>query len=306
METLRSAIFKKFTTHRQRGLAIRKVTYEQFNLFIDHLFDQTYLEGVFYGNLSKQEATSLSEKLFSTLDGKPYPKAKIKRPQVILLPEQQGPFYLETASKMQGNAVVLVVEYPIFDFKLRAAQQVLMQAMKEPFFSELRTRQQTGYLVSSDALEIEKQLFNLFAVQSNTHGVRDLLARFELFLEGYLQEIDEELPKERFELIRGALLNILQQPPKDVEQMGRLLQKLAFDYQGDFDRIAKRIRGFKELTYEETIARANSVMGRNNKRRLAVLLKGMLPKEKLFEYKPIKGVSALRRVSDYTDHQNDE
>lgn len=305
LEALKSVLYKKFVTEKQKANSIQQVTYQKFNEYVADLFQQTFVEGIIYGDINHEDARSLTDKVLATVRGSVYPKDKRKRTQVILLPPYQGPFYLESPIKMQGNAVILAIENiqqpHNFNFKDRAAQQVLMQAIKEPFFTELRTQQQTAYLVYSDGLEIEKQLFELFAVQSNTHAVRDLLSRFELFIESYFQQLPQDVTEERFNVIKAALLHALEQPPKDVGDMGSLLQKIAFDYDGDFDWISKRIQGIKELTYEEFLKKANEMIGRTNHRRVAVLLKGIIPKEKAFNYTPLKSLSSLRRMSEYTD-----
>lgn len=298
-ESLRSVIYKKYVTEKQKAAAVGRTTYEKFKEYIARLYDQTYIEAMLYGNMTQKQAIAVAAKIAQGLQGTPYAKGKQRLPEVIMLPEQYGPFYWELNTKAQGNAIVLAIEYPTFDFKLRAAQQVLMQAMNPTFFATLRTKQQTGYIVYSEGREIEKHLFNMFAVQSNTHNVHDLLARFELFLEGYLQELNEEVPVDKFELNKQTLLIALEQPPKSVEEMGELLQKMAFEYKGDFDWIEKRIKGLKELTYPEFVNLANTNVGRNNKRRVAILLKGVIPEEDQFNYDPISNLNVLRRISTY-------
>ena len=112
-----------------------------------------------------------------------------------------------------------------------------MQAIDEPFFAQLRTKQQTGYIVASAGEEIEKELFDLFGVQSNSHDPRDLLARFELFIEGYLQELDKEIPPER--LVASKLIIKLNTSAKNIKDMGELLNRIAFKYNADFNWMEK-------------------------------------------------------------------
>ena len=180
-----------------------------------------------------------------------------------------------------------------------------MQAIKEPFFAALRTKQQTGYLVHSFSEEVERKLFNIFAVQSNTHDVRDLLSRFEQFIEGYIQEIGKtELLEHQFENIRDTLLIKYSEPAKNISKMGDLLDTLAFDYDGDFDWINKRISAFRDLTYEEFVTTAKNFVGRNNKRRLAILLKGEIPEENDFSYTRARTWNMIRKLSEYEYREN--
>lgn len=304
MEVLRALIYEKFTTSKQKAAAIEKVTYDKYDQYLSTLFEKTYVEGVLYGNMQKQQAEALVAKLLTALDSQPGPVELELRPEVIELSDVKGPFVIETNTKALGNAVILAIELPsfkkdTFDFKVRAAQQVLMQAIDTPFFSTLRTKQQTGYIVYSDANEAELHLFNLFAVQSNTHAVRDLLARFELFIEGYLQEMPHELSEENFNSIKDVLVFNLEQPPKDVEAMGELLHKIGFEYRGDFDWINKRISGIKELTYADFMKMSLEALGRQNKKRVAIFMKGQLPKENMFNYTE-SSLLQVRKLSDFT------
>jgi insulysin len=58
---------------------------------------------------------------------------------------------------------------------------------------------------------------------------------------------------------------------------------LTFKYEGDFDRVTKGIQGFKELHYKDFLEIAMQLVGKDNKRRLAILVKGTsAPKSLLF------------------------
>lgn len=296
---LRNILYKDFPLSKAKAIALRKVTFEKFQEFCENVFKKTYLEGMVYGNIKENQAQHLASALITTLAGQPYPKNEQPKEQILVLPKDQGPFIIETTSKVQGNAAILTLAMNHYTFKERAAQQILMQGIKEPFFSTLRTKQQTGYIVFSKAEELEQHLFDIFAVQSNTHDGRDLLARFELFLEGFLQELNKsEITKERFENIRQALLTSMRQPPQSMSEMVELLYKLAFSYEGDFDRVAKRIKAFEEITYEEFLESTRHVLGRDNKNRLAVIFTGSTPKENL-KYHKLSNVNQLREISTF-------
>jgi len=299
VEVFKSFLYQRFSTQKQLAAAIRKITFEKFKAYLASVFKQVYVEGIMYGNMTQEQADQIVTKLVATLDATPSVEESKRKPEIIVLPEKDGPFYLDSKTKSEGNATLLVIENSDFSFKKRAAQQILLQAMQQPFFSSLRTQQQTGYLVFSNAEEIQKQLFSYFAVQSNTHDPRDLLARFEEFIEGYLQEIKiGSLSEGSFNVIKQALLITLQQPPKNLVEMSELLNKLAFEYNADFDWIDKRVQGMNELTYAEFLTFVYEILGHQNKRRVAVLMRGEAPDD-FFEYKRMPNVEKLRQLSTY-------
>lgn len=299
-EMLKKSIYKHYVTEKEKASALRKITYKRFQDYIEGLFKQTFVEGVIYGNINERQAKNLTRVISIELNSESYPKVEHEEPEIIVLPEESGPFYLENKGSAQGNSTILLVESVPYSFKKRAAQQILMQAIKEPFFATLRTKQQTGYIVFSGAEEKKRNLFNLFAVQSNTHEPRDLLARFELFIESYLQELPmDKKGKEQFETIQQALVETLKKPAKNVKEMGDLLFLLGFDYEGSFDWIEKRIKAMQELTYEEYLEYVQELLGKENRRRLGILFKGKIPEQNEFSYKRAGSIATLKKQSHY-------
>lgn len=299
MQIFKKIIYKNFTTEKEKAIAIKKINLNDFQDFVDRLFKQNYVEGLLYGNLTEAAARTLTDNLLSSFKGIPYPKNDRLKPSVIILPKDEGPFYIESKIKVNGDAALLVIEDSEFSFKERAAQQIYMQAISDPFFETLRTKQQTAYIVYSDGLELEKHLYDVFGVQSNSHEPRDLLARFELFLESYQRELGStELTKERFDIIQSSLLKTLEEPQKSIKEMGLLLQTLAFKYEADFDWMLKRIQGFKDLTYPEFIEITQRILGKENKERLGILLKGNLPQGNVLDYKRTT-INQLQKMSTF-------
>lgn len=299
IDLLQSLIYKSYSTKKQKAEALAKISYEDLLNFSHHLFGRTYTTGLFYGNIEKDQAIKNWDKLQNTLGSAHYPINEQPNPKTIVLPNQ-GPYHLSKKISGADNASILLIEDPDFTFKKRAAQQIISTAMSTSFYNELRTTQQTGYIVDSNAEELERHLFNFFAVQSSSHAPRDLLARFELFLESFLQELGKsQLTKEQYQTIHNALLTTLELFPQNLMEMGDLLKTLVFKYDGDFDWTAKRINGFKELSYEDVITFAKQTFGKNNKRRIALLIEGQAQKETSFNYKPLDTANELREISTY-------
>lgn len=298
-EMMKSLIYKSYATEREKAAAIKKITYGRYTQFAKSFLKQNYVQGMLFGNMTEKQARDVAQEIPSILGGTPFLVTDQPKIEVIALPADKGPFYIEKKFKIQGNAALLAIEGTGFDFQKRAAQQILMQAMSEPFFAQLRTKQQTGYIVMNSGEEIQKELFDLFAVQSNTHEPRDLLARFDQFIEGYLQEIEREMTEERFNNIKAALIDLISHPAKNIEEMGELLNRLAFTYHGDFDWIERRIEGLKNLTYSQFLTLTKEFLGRANKKRVAFLVQGIIPEGIRFSYSRLPNIDQLRNISAY-------
>lgn len=299
-----SILYQHYTTEKEKAAAIKKITYPQFVEFVQKLFSKVYVEGMLYGNMTLDQAKEVSANLVKATPGEPYPPAQHYKPEVILLPENKGPFFVEVKVPTQGNVAWLTMEAqpaasgPPY-FKQRAAQQILMQDINAPFFEELRTKQQTGYLVYSGSEELERKLFSFFTVQSDTHDSRDLLARFELFIERYLQEMPHELTEERFNILKFSLIDSLEKANKNVREMSQTLNLIAFKYDADFNWIDKRVAGLKELTLEECYSLGRALFGKQNRRRIGLILNGQMPDSDVLHYTRMGNIPQIRKLGKY-------
>lgn len=289
---LKTAIYRQSVSESEKLAALRSLDVQTFNDYLTYLFRRYYAQVMLYGNLSKAEALAIGPMIKRHLKGDPYPVEEQPKLQVLQL-SNNHPLLIEIKSKSQGNATLLAIEAEGFNFPSYAAQQLLKQAMKAPFYTALRTQQQTAYSLHNWEQEIEKHLFTFFIASSSSHASRDLLARFELFIEDFLRQLPQELSEEDFDNLKHALIKTLQQPPAGTQQMTKLLYELAFTQRGNFEWQEEQIQALKELDYSQFIEQAHLLLGKTNKRRLSILIKGALPQEDILDYEKIKNLKQL-------------
>jgi len=133
---------------------------------------------------------------------------------------------------------------------------------------------------------MQKHLYQLFFVQSNSHSVRDLLARFEIFIEDYEDNIETKVPEDRFENIKNSIIQNLENPYKNLQEMSSTLNYIAFEKEKDFLWHEKRIEALQKLTYPDFISFCKKTLSKDNKKRLAILFEGKLDKD--FKYKKLE------------------
>ena len=284
-ELLNSVMTSSRPTCDKKYNALKAITYEEFITFQKNLFETTYTEALLSGNLTLKDAESIWLDIRHLLTGKAYPQKDHHQRKVLTLPD--GPFMIQKDTVARGNGVILLLDQGPFSFQSRAAQNILAATLREAFFSTLRTKQQTAYIAKSWDEEIEKRLFQYFAVQSSTHQPLDLVYRFELFLEEFLQEMPYRFPKERFESIKKNLIITLHQlGMRNQQEYATLLDKLAFEYE-NFSWIGERIKGIEHLGYDEFLSYCHNFISRDNKKRLAILFEGKAPDSVPFMYKGI-------------------
>jgi insulysin len=273
-------------TELEKLSAIKSISYEEFSQFAKGLFQTTYVEGMLYGNISQLAAQALWGTLRSELSSLPFPLINHPKKKILVLSEKYGPSKIVQTTDRQGSGVLLLLQEGPFSFERKAIQQVLGYALSDSFFDTLRTKQQTAYIAKAWNTEEERQLMQFFAVQSSTHATTDLLARFELFLESFDKNLSVQIPEDRFESIRATLITLLKMPPENMPGMAATLDELAFNYH-DFKWIDKRTESLKELSYKRFCDVSHQLLSRNNPRRLAVLMEGVITPENDFHYELI-------------------
>lgn len=282
---LSRSIFKRDNfTHDMLLSALQNLSYEEYLFFVDNLFTSCYVEALFCGNLTKKEAQSLWLDIQHTLRSKPFPTKE----HFVLPPPslKDTPSYLTKELDQRGNLSLLFIDVGFFSQEKKACNSLVAQVLKESFFNELRTKQQTGYIAKAGSMEIHKELFHFFTVQSTSHQPMDLLYRFEQFLEEFVNHIEEKIPFERFEKIKNNLITSLENHNKSLEDRATYFNMAAFKLDGQFDFLQQRIEAFSKLTYEEFILYCRENLSKDNGKRFAILLQGKEEKEP-FVYRPI-------------------
>lgn len=283
-------------TRKEKLSALEKIGYAEFLSFTRSLFEESYAEAFFAGNLSLKDAQSAWLDVRHLIGSKPFPRKKQAQTKILAL-SSGGPFAVYETTEALGNASFLLLDQGNFSFERRAAQEILSAVLHESFFNTLRTKQKTGYIVQSDDMEMEFRLFQYFMVQSNSHEPDELLQRFELFLESTLQELPETISEERFALLKNTLMQQLDmQYKRNLKETSSLLDKLAFEMDGDFSWIEKRLTGFGALTYDAFLKESQTFLSRENRKRLAILLEGK--KKSRFSYEPIS-LDQIRKNESY-------
>lgn len=299
-ELLLSLLMRDFTSTQEKLDLLEGLSFEEFFHFCQEVWSRTYVEGMAYGNVPLEEGHAIWKLFSQTLAREAYPIEEHEKLALASFPETKGPFLLTQKSALPDNALILVFEGGDFSFKKQAAQEILAKGLEEPFFSELRTRQQTAYLVGNCVQEIESHLYSLFLIQSHTHTTRDLLARFELFLESALQNLSlQVIPRERFEEIQRALILAKRHPAHNIQEQGALLSSLAFTYGGDFERLERQIEALQELSYDEFLLLAHGLLGKENRKRVALSIDGKLPDSGVLLYKKAQNREKLKNHFKY-------
>jgi insulysin len=274
-----------------------EMTLKKFNDKKITCFNKGYVKALVYGYKDQKEI-SKQISLMKHLCKAPFLKEEHRLPAMLELESGSTSPALWLKSEFGGSAALLFIQQGPESFDRKALQQILDALIGSEFMSELRTRQQTGYITHAGMMEKEKQLMNLFLVQSTSHHPRDLLSRFELFLENFVKDTSTICDEERFEQIRNSLIEKLSVPPQSLESMGGELFGTYLYYDEDFDRVNKKIEAFKKIDYENFIKYVKVSLSTKNQKRLAILIEGDKSNPSL-QYRNVTTVDEVQEQGSY-------
>ncbi len=295
-ELLSSLLTQGKTTKQDNLVALKKISYEDFCTFHKKLFEKTYFEALFSGNMSLKTAESCYLDTLHAMSKSPYQKSDHPQTKALHLPSEEGPFSIAKETRAQGNAAILLIDEGNYSKEKTATQTILSAALQEPFFDTLRTKQKTGYIAQSGSVDVEKRLYQYFLVQSNTHQGEDLLHRFELFLEEFREDFATLVSEDKFETLKQSAITALTKGPRNLSEQSNLWKLLAFQEKEDFSLIEKKINALTTLKYEEFCRLSHTFLSRENRKRLAILYTGQIPDP--FVYAPLK-TADLSKVASY-------
>jgi insulysin len=260
---------------KDRIASVKKATFASVNAMAPKLFKKMFFQGFFSGQVKPEEVKAAWHQVLQVLPkSEPLPKSSFLQDTMRVLPEH--PVYLHTAGPSHGNAAVLLIDAGDLNCKEREALAVLYQAVPNRFYNDLRTKQQTGYLVqtSTEVMVSHHNIAN-FVVQSSQYKPGDLIKRFDAFIQEMLTDLksgdSKTLPEKKFAMIKSAKLQKYKTPNQNIGTMSATMRTLLENYNADWHTLQKKQNIMQGLKYSTVLRVAHKVFSGNNKRRLASL-----------------------------------
>jgi insulysin len=167
---------------------MQNLTPDDIGVAKEKLLSQFYLEGLMYGDWSAEEAYKVSNDIkkfrmnHNTCD-------KVHRGVADIRHSKAISYQVECQHK--DPAVVIYFQAPDASLKNVALTILAEQLIATPFFNQLRTEQQLGYLVGSGYIPYNQHPGIGFYIQSPHHSAEYLIKAIHLFLQQIIENIDQ-------------------------------------------------------------------------------------------------------------------
>lgn len=245
-------------------------TWADVRAFAQKFFATGKLEALVHGHLPPEAAIAVTRAVAGRIAAKPVPEKSLLRRRHLAIAARED---VVDAGLVAGVNSAFIRDYLLPDDSpaTRAAAVVLANFFGEPFYSELRTKQQLGYIVGSNAGASLRQRYFSFVIQSSGYAPDELRKRAEAFiatLPAALAAVDD---KQWATLLAGAR-STLEEKPKSIRDKAEQFFSAAFTYHGEWDRRQAAVKALETLTREQAAAQLTQALAPDTAQRRTVLL----------------------------------
>jgi secreted Zn-dependent insulinase-like peptidase len=267
-------IIREVTWNDAQQIAVLEaVNYADLKDYVERSRQEVYLRGFAYGNLGTDQVRQLAKTLGTSLGGDGVlPVAKRFSYRVVKMAPGTSAVLTKPIDSNE-SACMLVYQGDPLSEENRAVLRITSQIMNTRFFQDLRTLQQTGYLVHASGMDLEGLPFFYFLSQSSVVAPVSLRGRFQSFLKHFVDDLGK-ISEEEFERTRGA---VIAEVLKKRNSFGEELSwnyNAAFRLKGDFEAESRLAAALKALTLEQYQAAVPAFFADEGVRRVSIEIVG--------------------------------
>ena len=236
----------------------------------NNLYKQTFTEGLVYGDFKESDARK-ALRLFKEKTN----TNGINRKNAFDLKylDQPNNEDIQLVEKLAVNNSCFYREYVLGEDspEMRAASKVIAQALEQPFFTEMRTNQQLGYIVWSYTRNRDETHYLSFLIQSGAFTADNVNQRADDFISS-LPEFLASMDTETFQQLKESAIEKLKKKPMSITERANKLSAYIFEHDADFHRDEKTIAALKTLAQSEAVELLSSTVNRDTRRMVNFLM----------------------------------
>ncbi|MEM6931776.1 MAG: insulinase family protein, partial [Myxococcota bacterium] len=228
---------------------VDEVTLDEVKAFAGTVYDEVRVEGVAYGNLEARALEESTGAMLTALGAKPLADdARPPEPATIQLPS--GRTALVRDNGTDNHSWVRWVEFGPRDPRTEAILRLGSTHFSALYYSELRTRQQLGYIVGSQPSLSRDGMGMNYYLQSGGYDATTLGERAEAFLAEAVPTF-RDLDEEAFAALQQSVIDTVQQQEESMGDRLGTIDYEAFRLGGDFTWDDKVVAEVKNVTRED-------------------------------------------------------
>ncbi|WP_252179714.1 insulinase family protein [Endozoicomonas sp. 4G] len=223
MDRLSQELYPNYRDDQALLAAAEKVTLNDVKQFARDFYRSIYIEMLVHGNHSSQESMKLAglvEKALLTDDNR---GSEFRQPVNLIKDSNRT---ITADFNHNDSLYITYYQRPGTDNRDRAVYSLLGRLLATPFFNQLRTEQQLGYIVFAGPRPVERHPGLIFVVQSPVLAPEGIEGRVEAFLLGQQERLKSLTEEELDQYRQGLLGDLLKKDANLDERSARFWQSL--------------------------------------------------------------------------------
>ncbi|MCP5023162.1 MAG: hypothetical protein GY930_15500 [bacterium] len=209
-ERFREVIREYHFTPDQQAQALAPLTFGDLQDYFGRVHENVRLRSFVYGNMTEEGVRQTMDTLMAGIAPKNIiTEADRYNGRVLKFGKGQGTI-LTRSVDAQDSAALMLVQGDVGGREQRAALDILAKIFPPQFYGDLRTLQQTGYIVQAFAQEVEGLPFLFAFSQSSVVSTDSLRGRFVANIAHFLNDLDD-LSEEEFQANKASAIAKLSQ-----------------------------------------------------------------------------------------------
>lgn len=244
-------------------------TWPDVQAFGRRLLARGKLEVLVYGHLPPAAAVSTARALASALGAAPAPEATLLRRRHLEIAAGEN---VVDAGRIEGVNSAYLADYLLGDDSPRTQVAAMLAAavISPAYFSELRTRQQLGYIVSAGAGVSTRQRYLGFVIQSSEYASDELRRRSEQFIATFGERVGA-LSAAEWATLKAGVRSQLDVQPKSIAERAERDFHLAYTLGGEWERRRQALAALDAMTQDELRQWLDAALGTTARRRTVLL-----------------------------------
>jgi len=254
-EELTSIVRELRWTVDEKLAVVEAITGQDVEKFVKEILAAVHIECFVAGNFVEEDGRKIMDLITNTLNPTPILPSQIPQVRVIQLNIAADYLLQKVGPNPENNNSALVNYYQIGveTPRLRALTSIVVQLLLEPFFNQLRTQEQLGYVVQRNAFVVGNVYAIKLAIQSTAKDPIYLDERISLFLKNFRETI-AAMPEDEFKTNVRSVITKKEEKPHILAQHAMNFWEAILVHQANFDLEKLEIKYLKEsLTKEEAL-----------------------------------------------------
>ena len=152
----------------------------------------------------------------------------------------------------------------------RALATIISKALEQPFYTEMRTNQQLGYIVWSYSRNYDEMHYLNFLIQSGVYAADELNKRVDGFISN-ATDIIKEMDQETFQQLIDSAIEQLEKKPMSISERAIKLKNFIFEHDRDFDRDKKTIEALRGLDKNLVAGQLSNIISPESRKLVNIL-----------------------------------